>query len=84
MIVLIVYVLGVVAAVWPLSQWIGSGLGSEDDEGDPQLAALDAGLAFLLSLMWPAVLLGVGAYRLSRRIWAADDEQVPDAGSIEQ
>lgn len=82
MIVLVIYLLGAVLAVWPLSQW----LGSMWDSNDRELRIFDAAFACLLASVWPAVAAGVLAYRLSRRIWRAviGDDQRAEAPSAER
>lgn len=69
MIPLVVWLVGWVLVVYPLTMAIAADdVGAGDETSDKVFCA---SMAALLGVFWPFMLLGWGAYFLSRRIWRA-------------
>lgn len=68
MIGLIIYLIGYVVCVYPMSQFIsGSVLG--DSKPDSFDRGMGMALGVLVALFWPAILTGYFVFKLSKRIW---------------
>jgi hypothetical protein len=63
-----VWVVGGVLAIWPLSQVLARVMLIDTSERDEFAFAI--GYAMVVALVWPAALLAVGAWRLSRWAWS--------------
>lgn len=68
MIILLVYVAGFVLAIWPIRQLIADPPKDVLAGGEPD--GYDTGMAVLAATLWPLILLGWVAWRLSQAVWS--------------